>query len=108
MKMTLMEAVQAHTAAEEMGRQALPYDLALALVKVKQATAAEMETFLEEERKLVERYAEKDEDGNMRMVEREARIVRQIYSMFLDGQTPSSIAAYLIRCGIPTPAVAGK
>lgn len=51
---------------------------------------------------------EKDEDGNMRMVEREARIVRQIYSMFLDGQTPSSIAAYLIRCGIPTPAVAGK
>ena len=67
MKITLIEAVQAHTAAEEMGRQALPYDLALALVKVKQATAAEMETFLEEERKLVERYAEKDEDGNIRV-----------------------------------------
>lgn len=67
MKITLMEAVQAHTAAEEMGRQALPYDLALALVKVKQATAAEMETFMAEERKLVEQYAEKDEDGNIRV-----------------------------------------
>ena len=39
----------------------------------------------------------------MRIVESEARIVRQIYGMFLDGQTPSSIAAYLTRCGIPTP-----
>lgn len=35
-------------------------------------------------------------------------MIRQIYSMFLDGQTPSSIAAYLIRCGIPTLAAAGK
>ena len=51
---------------------------------------------------------EKDENGNMRIVESEARIVRQIYGMFLDGETPSSIAAYLIRCGIPTPAAAGK
>ena len=39
----------------------------------------------------------------MRIVESEARIVQQIYGMFLDGQTPSSIAAYLIRRGIPTP-----
>ena len=46
---------------------------------------------------------EKDENGNMRIVESEARIVRQIYGMFLDGETPSSIAAYLTRCGIPTP-----
>ena len=46
---------------------------------------------------------EKDENGNMRIVESEARIVQQIYGMFLDGQTPSSIAAYLIRRGIPTP-----
>ena len=45
MKMTLMEAVMAHVAAEEMGRQTLPYSLALALVKIKQATQAEMETF---------------------------------------------------------------
>lgn len=47
---------------------------------------------------------EKGEDGSMQIVENEARIVRQIYGMFLDGQTPSGIAACLIRQGIPTPA----
>ena len=44
MKITLMEAVMANLAAEEVGRQAVPYSLALALMKVKQATAAEAET----------------------------------------------------------------
>ena len=67
MKMTLMEAVMAHVAAAEMGRQTLPYSLALALVKIKQATQAEMETFAAEERKLVEQYAARDEDGNIRV-----------------------------------------
>ena len=62
MKITLMEAVMANLAAEEVGRQAVPYSLALALMKVKQATAAEAETFAAEERKLVEKFAAKDED----------------------------------------------
>ena len=57
MKITLMEAVMANLAAEEVGRQAVPYSLALALMKVKQATAAEAETFAAEERKLVEKFA---------------------------------------------------
>ena len=56
MKITLMEAVMANLAAEEVGRQAVPYSLALALMKVKQATAAEAETFAAEERKLVEKF----------------------------------------------------
>lgn len=47
---------------------------------------------------------EKGEDGTMQIVEDEARIVRQIYGMFLDGQTPSGIAARLMRQGIPSPA----
>ena len=47
---------------------------------------------------------EKGEDGTMQIVEREAEIVRQIYGMFLDGQTPSGIAARLTRQGIPSPA----
>ena len=34
MKITLMEAVMANLAAEEVGRQAVPYSLALALMKV--------------------------------------------------------------------------
>ena len=41
MKTTLIEAVMAHLAAKEMGRQILPYTLALAVVKVKQATQAQ-------------------------------------------------------------------
>ena len=69
MKITLMEAVMATLAAEEVGRQAVPYSLALALMKVKQATAAEAETFAAEERKLVEKFAAKDEDGNIRVAQ---------------------------------------
>lgn len=67
MKMTLMEAVMAHLAAAEVGQQAVPYSLALALMKVKQATAAEAETFAAEEKKLVEKFAARDEEGNIRM-----------------------------------------
>jgi DNA invertase Pin-like site-specific DNA recombinase len=47
-------------------------------------------------------YARND-DGTPRIVESEAKIVRMIYAMFLDGQTPSSLAAHLTAQGIPTP-----
>ena len=46
---------------------------------------------------------ERGADGNPVVDEAQARIVRQIYGMFLDGQTPSSIAATLTRLGVPTP-----
>lgn len=65
MKTTVMQAVKAYLAADEMSRQDLPYDLALALVKVKQATRAEMEAYAAAEKKLVERYAALDEAGNV-------------------------------------------
>ena len=61
MKTTMMEAVRAHLAAKEMSRQILPYTLALAMVKVKQATQAEMDCYAAEEQKLVEQYAARDE-----------------------------------------------
>ena len=51
---------------------------------------------------------EKGPDGKMQIVEKEAQIVREIYAMFLDGQTPSSIAAILTGRGIPTPAGKAK
>lgn len=65
MKVTMMDAVRAHMAAKEMSRQLLPYSLAIALVKVKQATQAEMDCYAAEEQKLVEQYAAKDDDGNI-------------------------------------------
>ena len=65
MKVTMMEAVKANLAAQEMGRQILPYTLALAMVKVKQATQAEMDCYAAEEQKLVEQYAAQDDDGNI-------------------------------------------
>lgn len=56
--MKLIEAVNANLAAQEMSQQRLPYDLALAVVKVKRATADETDFFLREERALVEEYAD--------------------------------------------------
>lgn len=46
---------------------------------------------------------EKGEDGLPKIVEKEAEIVRKIYSLFLEGQTIRSIADYLTAQGIPTP-----
>ena len=46
----------------------------------------------------------RNEDGTPRVVENEAKIVRMIYALFLDGKTPSGIAACLTAQGIPTPA----
>ena len=46
---------------------------------------------------------ERGADGTPVVDEAQARIVRQIYGMFLDGQTPSSIAATLTQQGVPTP-----
>ncbi|MCX7903062.1 MAG: recombinase family protein, partial [Caloramator sp.] len=47
---------------------------------------------------------EKGEDGYPKIVEEEAKIVRLIYKLFLEGKTPLSIAKYLTENNIPTPA----
>ena len=47
---------------------------------------------------------EKGDDGLPKIVESEAKIVRQIYKMFLEGKTPTFIANHLTSEGIPTPA----
>ena len=46
---------------------------------------------------------EKGDDGLPKIVESEAKIVRRIYSMFIDGKTPCAIAKELTSEGIPTP-----
>ena len=46
---------------------------------------------------------EKGEDGTPKIVEEEAKIVRKIYALFLEGQTYRNIAQYLTEHGIPTP-----
>lgn len=46
---------------------------------------------------------EKGEDDLPKIVEEEAEIIRQIYTLFLQGQTYRSIADYLTRQEIPTP-----
>lgn len=45
----------------------------------------------------------KGEDGLPKIVEEEAKIIREIYSRFLEGETVRAIADYLTRQGIPTP-----
>jgi DNA invertase Pin-like site-specific DNA recombinase len=46
---------------------------------------------------------EKGEDDLPKIVEKEAKIVRQIYKLFLEGMTPSAIARHLTQMGILTP-----
>lgn len=45
----------------------------------------------------------KGPDGLPEIVEEEAKIVRQIYRMFLCGKAPNAIARYLTEAGISTP-----
>lgn len=47
---------------------------------------------------------EKGEDGLPRIVEKEAKVIRLIYKLFLEGKTPTGIAKYLTTIKIPTPA----
>ena len=46
---------------------------------------------------------ERGEDGQPVIVEKEAKVVRLIYKLFLEGKTPSYIADYLTKSHIPTP-----
>ncbi len=43
-----------------------------------------------------------DEEGNMVIVEEEAKIVRLIYKFYLEGNTSSNIANALTQSGVPT------
>ncbi len=46
---------------------------------------------------------EKGEDGLPKIVESEAKTVRLIYRLFLEGKTPSGIAKHLTENGVSTP-----
>lgn len=46
---------------------------------------------------------EKGEDGYPKVVEEEAKVVRMIYRLFLEGETPSGICHILMAQGIPSP-----
>lgn len=46
---------------------------------------------------------DRGEDGNLVLNEEEAKIVRRIYGLFLQGRSPYSIAKILTAEGIPTP-----
>jgi hypothetical protein len=46
---------------------------------------------------------ERGEDGTPKVVESEARVVRQIYQLYLNGTTVREIARSLTSQGIPTP-----
>lgn len=46
---------------------------------------------------------DRGEDGNLVINEKEAKIVRRIYTLFLQGETPYGIAKLLTADGIPTP-----
>lgn len=47
---------------------------------------------------------EKGENGTPRIVPEQAKIVKMIYRLFVEGMMPSTIASHLTKQGIPTPA----
>ncbi len=47
---------------------------------------------------------ENDANGDPVIIEEEAKVVRKIYKMYIDGKTPTYIARYLTERHIPTPA----
>jgi DNA invertase Pin-like site-specific DNA recombinase len=51
---------------------------------------------------------EKGEDGQPKIVEAEACVIRLIYALFLEGSTYGAIASYLTERGIPTAAGKAK
>ncbi len=51
---------------------------------------------------------EKGEDGFPKIVPEEAKIVRLIYSLFMEGKTPTAIAKLLTQSGVPTPSGKSK
>lgn len=65
--MKLMDSVNAYLAAEEMSRQTWPYDLALAVAKIKRATKEDFDFFVQKEQELVKKYAALDEHGDVRL-----------------------------------------
>lgn len=65
--MKLKEAMSAYLAAETLSREKLPYATAAAIVRVKRETREFAELYLQEEKKLVEAYAEIGEDGMIRI-----------------------------------------
>ena len=68
--MKLIDVVMAHIAADEMSSSNWPYDLALAVVKVKKATADEAAFYITRERDLIMQYAALSEKGNLELTER--------------------------------------
>lgn len=46
---------------------------------------------------------ERGEDGLPKVVPEEAKLVRRIYSLFMEGKTPGAIAKILTNDGVPTP-----
>lgn len=62
--MKLITAVNAFLAAQELAGETLPWAFALAVARVKKACESDMTFFSQQEMKLVDTYARKDENGN--------------------------------------------
>ena len=64
--MYLIDCVNAYMAAVQMGQKETDYQTAFALMKVKRQLQSSMDFLTEQEMKLAEKYAEKDEAGRIK------------------------------------------
>ncbi len=65
--MKLIQYIVAHTALMTLAKKEFPYAIAYKLVELKRRIAPKVEYYGEEERKLVERFGERDENGKLKI-----------------------------------------
>ena len=71
MKITVKQAVRAYLALEAMAKEDIKISpgVGMCLIRLKRKLKPEMESFAEAEQKLVQQYAERDDNGNIQWVE---------------------------------------
>lgn len=71
MKITVKQAVRAYLALEAMAKEDIKVSpgVGMCLIRLKRKLKPEMESFAEAEQKLVQQYAERDENGDIQWVE---------------------------------------
>ncbi len=82
--MKLIQYIVAHTALMTLSKKEFPYAIAYKLVELKRRIAPKVEFYGEEERKLVERFGERDEKGKL--------IIKGSH-FNCKGETPDEVAA---------------
>lgn len=74
--MTLNSVVKAYLAVDELSQAEHSYQLSLALVKLKDMLKTDVEFYMQQEKKLIKQYALIDDNGNIKLTDKNRFIFR--------------------------------